>query len=99
MQTKSCPGYSNNTASSRILLPDGNNNARPSDVYRKPSTKPPRTRPKVESLNLSAPQSERADTCLRATKQNCDMRRFHTPTDQVPSGVERESFPSVSLNL
>ena len=27
-QTKSCPGYSNNTASSRILLPDGNNNSR-----------------------------------------------------------------------
>ena len=40
------------TASSRILLPDGNNNARPSDVYRKPSTKPPRTRPKVANLNL-----------------------------------------------
>jgi len=26
--------------------------ARPSDVYRKPSTKPPRTRPKVANLNL-----------------------------------------------
>jgi len=51
MQTKSCPGYSNSTASSRILLPDGNNNARPTNVYRKPSTKLPRTRAKMANLN------------------------------------------------
>jgi hypothetical protein len=49
MQTKSCPGYSNSTASSRIL--DGNNNARPTNVYRKPSTKLPRTRAKMANLN------------------------------------------------